>query len=54
MDDFRVEFYIDDGNLRNTKLSKLTGKEFEQWKKDMETRALSKYYNKKIKIKQKR
>lgn len=54
MDDFCVECYIDNGNLRNIKLSKLTEKEFEQWKKDMETRALSEYYNKKIKIKQER
>ena len=53
MDEFRIEFYMDSGDNQNIKLSGLNEKDMEQWKKDMEARALSEYYNKKIKIKQK-
>ena len=53
MDDFRIEYYIDSGEKQNIKLSSLNEKDMEEWKKDMEARALSAYYNKKIKIKQK-
>ena len=53
MDDFRIEYYIDIGDGQNIKLSSLNEKDMEEWKKDMEARALSEYYNKKIKIKQK-
>lgn len=53
MDDFRMEYYKDIGDGQNIKLSSLNEKDMEEWKKDMEARALSEYYNKKIKIKQK-
>lgn len=53
MDDFRIEYYIDNGDDQNIKLSSLNEKDMEEWKKDMEARALSEYYNKKIKIRQK-
>ena len=53
MNDFRMEYYIDIGDEQNIKLSSLNEKDMEEWKKDMELRALSEYYNKKIKIKQK-
>lgn len=53
MDDFRMEYYVDIGDGQNIKISSLNEDEMEQWKKDMESRALSEYYNKKIKTKQK-
>ena len=53
MNEFNIEYYIDSGDDQNIKLSGLNEKDVEQWKKDMEARALSEYYNKKIKIKQK-
>lgn len=53
MDDFRIEYYIDNGDDQNIKLSSLNEKDMEEWKKDMEARALSEYYNKKVKIRQK-
>lgn len=51
MDDFRIEYYIDSKDNQNIKLSDLNEKDMEEWKKDMESRALSEYYNKKIKQK---
>ena len=51
MDDFRIEYYIDGKYNQNIKLSDLNEKDMEEWKKDMESRALSEYYNKKIKQK---
>lgn len=53
MDDFRIEYYIKVGDEQNIKLSDLNEKDKEEWKKDMEARALSEYYNKKVKIIQK-
>lgn len=50
MNEFRVEYYIDNGEEQNIKVSGLNEKDMEEWKKDMEARALSEYYNKKIKI----
>lgn len=50
MDDFRIEYYIDSKDNQNIKLSDLNEKDMEEWKKDMETRALSEYYKQKIKI----
>lgn len=49
MEDFRIEYYIDSGDGQITELSSINEKETE-WKKDMEERALSEYYNKKIKV----
>ena len=54
MNDFRMEYYIDIGDEQNIKLSSLNEDEVEQWKKDMEARALSEYHNQKIKIKSKK
>ena len=53
MNEFNVEYYIDSGDNQIIKISGLNEKDMEQWKKDMEERALSEYYNKKIKLKQK-
>lgn len=50
MNEFRIELYIDRGEEQNTKLSNLDKKNMNQWKRDLEARALSEYYNKKIKI----
>ena len=50
MNGYRVELFIDSGNEENIKLSSLAEKDKKQWKKDTEARALSIYYNKKIKI----
>ena len=49
MDEYKVELFIDSGE-ENIELSALSENDIEQWKKDMEARALSAYYNKKIKI----
>ncbi len=54
MDEYKVEFFIVSDNEQNTKLSSLNEKEMEQWRKDLETRALSEYYNRKIKIRSKK
>ena len=53
MNEFRVELFID-SREKDIKLSNLNEKEMEQWKKDMEARALSEYYKKKIKIQSKK
>ena len=50
MNEFKVELYIDNGNEENIKISSLNEKDMEQWKKDVETRALSEYYKQKIKV----
>ena len=52
MNEFVVELFIDSGDKENMQLSGLNEKDKEQWKKVMEARALSEYYNKKIKIEQ--
>jgi len=49
MNEFRVELFIDSGE-EDIKLSSMNEKEMEQWKKNMELRALSEYYKRKIKI----
>lgn len=51
MDNFHIEFYIDNGDGQNIKPLGLNEKDMEKWKKAMESRALSEYYNKKIKQK---
>ena len=43
--------WIEKEDGQNIKLSDLNEKDIEQWKKDMEVRALSEYYKKRIKIK---
>ena len=50
MNEFRVECYVDGENEHNPKLLDVSDKDTEQWKKDMEARALSQYHNNKIKI----
>ena len=50
MNEFRVELYIDSGESQNTQLSCLEEKDINQWKIELEERALGEYYNKKIKI----
>lgn len=50
MNEFKIEYFIVRDDEQYTELSKLEQKDMEQWKKDMEVRALSEYYNQKIKI----
>ena len=51
MNEFRVECYISDINANETKLSYLNEQALLKWKTDIESSALSEYYNKKIKLK---
>lgn len=48
MNEFRVELFVARDDEQDVMLSSLNEDEVEQWKKDMEARALSEYYNKKI------
>ena len=50
MNEFCVELYIDNGEKQNIELSNLDEKDINQWKTELEERALGEYYNKKIKI----
>ncbi len=50
MNEFHIELYIDSGESQNTELSNLDEKYINQWKTELEERALGEYYNKKIKI----
>ena len=50
MNEFVVELFIDSEDGEKIEFSSLSEKDMEQWKKDMEARALGEYYNKKIKI----
>ncbi len=50
MGEFKIECYITSDENENTKLSEMPEKDFESWRKDMETRALGEYYNRKIEI----
>ncbi len=50
MDEYKIEFFVASGEEQDVMLSNLNEDELEQWKKDMEERALSEYYNQKIKI----
>ena len=54
MDDFRIEYFIESENAQSIRLSSLDESEIEEWKKDMESRALGEYYNQKIKISSKK
>ena len=50
MNEFRVELFIASDDEQDVMLSILNEDEIEKWKEDMEVRALSEYYNQKIKI----
>ncbi len=50
MNEYRVIYFIVNDKGENAELSSLNEKEKEQWKMDMEARALSEYHNRKIKI----
>ena len=54
MDEYKVEFFVASDDEQDVMLSNLNEDEMEQWKKDVEERALSEYHNKKIKIKSKK
>lgn len=54
MNEYMVEFFVVSGEEQNVKLSSLNEKDMEQWKEDMEVRALSEYHNQKIKISSKK
>lgn len=54
MNEFMVELFVASDDEQDVMLASLNEDEMEQWKKDMETRALSEYYNQKIKIKSKK
>ena len=50
MNEFTVEYFIVSDEKQNIKISSLNEKEMEQWKTELEERALGEYYNKEIKI----
>ena len=50
MDEFMVEFFVDNGKDKEEKIPSLSEKQLEDWKAGVELRALNEYYNKKIKI----
>ena len=50
MEEYRVEYYIDINSNKTIKFSDINEKDKDKWKKDMESRAISEFYNKKIKI----
>ena len=50
MNEFVVELFVVSDDEQDVMLSSLTEDEMEQWKEDMEVRALSEYYKQKIKI----
>ena len=54
MDEYKVEFFVASDDGQDVMLSNLNEDEMEQWKKDVEERALSEYHNQKIKIKSKK
>ena len=54
MNEFVVELFVASDDEQDVMLSRLNKDEMEQWKKDMEARALSEYHNQKIKIKSKK
>ena len=54
MNEFVVELFVASDDEQDVMLSSLNEDEMEQWKKDMEARALSEYHNQKIKIKSKK
>ncbi len=54
MNEFVVELFIASDDEQDVMLSSLNEDDMEQWKKDMEARALSEYHNQKIKIKSKK
>ena len=54
MNEFVVELFVASDDEQDVMLSSLNEDEMEQWKKDVEERALSEYHNQKIKIKSKK
>ena len=50
MNEFVVELFVANDDEQDVMLSSLNEDEIEQWKKDMEERALSEYHNQKVKI----
>ena len=54
MNEFVVELFVASDEEQDVMHSSLSEDEMEQWKKDMEARALSEYYKQKIKIKSKK
>jgi hypothetical protein len=54
MNEFVVELFIASDDEQDVMLSSLSEGEMEQWKKDMEVRALSEYYNQKVKMSNKK
>ncbi len=54
MNEFVVELFVASDDEQDVMLSNLNEDEMEQWKKDVEERALSEYHNQKIKIKSKK
>ena len=54
MNEFVVELFVASDDEQDIMLSSLNEDEMEQWKKDVEERALSEYHNQKIKIKRKK
>lgn len=54
MDEYKVEFFIASDDEQDVKLSSLSKKDMEHWKRELEEQALFEYYNRKIKIQSKK
>ena len=54
MNEFIIELFIDSQDEKNKELSTLNEKKANQWKIDLEARALSEYYKRKVKISSKK
>lgn len=54
MNEFVIKLFIDRQDEKIKELSSLKEKEANQWKIDLETRALAEYYKRKIKISSKK
>ena len=50
MNEFRLECYVHSDDNQNTKILNLNEKDINQWRKKIEARALTEYYNKKIEV----
>ena len=54
MDEYKVEFFIASDDEQDVKLSSLSKKDMEHWKRELEEQALFEYYKRRIKIQSKK
>lgn len=50
MNEFTIELFIDNRDEKYIEISNLNNTELQPWRRDIEAKALSEYYNTKIKI----